>query len=196
MKPGESRSNEAGPAGKARKPAGSSKQKGQLIVLGVLSLLLVAVLGMQFTGDETEYEVAALASNAMVAPVDTETSEAVEVQQAPRARDNPVLSQSPPAEGPTRNPFENFWSQESEGSPGVQRLPPPQVSLGMTMPGNTRPLAIIDGRLHFVGQDVQGWKLAEIRPRAVVLQSPAEERLVIEMPVQLRAVVIPPGNTP
>jgi len=66
----------------------------------------------------------------------------------------------------------------------------------MTMPGNTRPLAIIDGRLHFVGQDVQGWKLAEIRPRAVVLQSPAEERLVIEMPVQLRAVVIPPGNTP
>ena len=69
-------------------------------------------------------------------------------------------------------------------------------TLGMTLPASTRPLAIIDGRMHFVGDVIQRWTLVEVRPRAVVLQSPSQERLVVEMPLLLRAVAIPSGNAP
>ena len=197
MKTRETNARDSGEAnGKPRKAGASSKQRTQMIVLAGLSAVLVAVVVGQFGGSETEYEVAALAADAMIAPEADIEPDDVAVELAPRARDNPVLSKPPSEAGLQRNPFENFWSREATGAGAVQRLPPPQIAVGMTLPGSTRPLAIIDGRLRFVGETIQGWTLAEVRPRAVVLQSPAEERLVVEMPVHLRAVVIPHGNAP
>ncbi|MHC5209511.1 MAG: hypothetical protein ACYTG2_02190 [Planctomycetota bacterium] len=185
-----------GSASKARKSGGPSKQKVQLTVLGGLSLLLVVVVVMQTGGSETEYEVAALAADAMIAPEAEVESDVVVAEEETRALDNPVLSQPPPEGGLTRNPFENFWNRDETGPEAVQRLPPPQIALGMTLPGTMRPLAVIDGQMRFVGEIIQGWTLAEIRPRAVVLQSPAEERLVVEMPLHLRSIAVPPGNVP
>jgi hypothetical protein len=173
-----------------------SKQKNQLIVLIVLSLLLAGVVVHQFSGSETEYEVAALAADAMTAPLEPEQPAVAVVEDEPRAEENPVLSQPPPEEGLERNPFANFWNRDDLGEDAAERLPPPQIAVGLTLPASTRPLAVIDGSMRFVGETIQGWTLAEVRPRAVVLQSPSEERLVVEMPVHLRVVTVPATDAP
>jgi hypothetical protein len=197
VRPNETNAQDSGGStGKPRKAGASGKQKTQLIVLVVLSLLLVGVVAMQLRGSSTEYEVAALAVGAMLAPEAEAAPELAAAEEQPRARDNPVLSAPPADEGLERNPFANFWNNQVAGKDAAQNVPPPQVALGMTMPGSTRPLAIIDGRMRFVGEAIQGWTLAEVRPRAVVLQSPAEERLVVEMLVHLPTVVVPPGHAP
>ena len=181
----------------AGKTQGWSKQKKQFVALGALTLLLVVVLGLQLRDKETDFEVAALAEDAVAAPVEAQP-EAAPAEPAPVAQDNAVLSQAPAEAELTRNPFTTFWSREATDSNVASSYPAPTVVLGITIPGGDRPLAVIDGELHFVGDLVQGWTLESVQPRSVVLRSPAQEQLVVEMPLfhreLLPAAAVPEGS--
>jgi len=178
----------------------ANPQRKQLIVLGGLTAVLALVIFMQFGGSEPAQAATAAAPAAeTVAPVPgaaTETAaaaaEGVEVATEQPVEDNPVLSE--PFDGSlTRSPFASFWSTATGGasSTAATDVPPPAVRLEATMPANRQPLAVIDGRLHFVGDSIQGWRLAEIRSRAVVLESPALASFTVEMPVLVGRLEIP-----
>jgi hypothetical protein len=176
---------------KAAKHQGWSKQKKQFVALGALTLLLAVVIGMQFRESETEYQVAALSEDA-VAVTDAPAVEASDSPAEPEAHDNPVLSQAPAEPTLGGNPFTSFWNRETSTSTAApSSFPAPSVVLGITIPGGDRPVAVIDGDLHFVGDLVQGWRLEEVHARSVVLRSPAQEQLVVEMPLFQSSLVVP-----
>lgn len=178
----------------AGKTKGWSKQKKQFVALGALTLMLVVVVVLQFRGQETDYEVAALAEDAVAAPVEA-PAEAAPAEPAPVAQDNAVLSQAPEEAELARNPFTSFWSREPKDGNVASSYPPPAIVLGITSPGGERPLAVIDGELHFVGDLVQGWTLESVQARSVVLRSPAQEQVVVEMPLFNREL-LPSADEP
>ena len=167
---------------------GWSKQKKQFVALGVLSVVLAGVMVMQFRGGETDFQVAALSQDAVQAAAEPQPDE-VEAPAAPVAKDNPVLSQTPAELELTRNPFTSFWSRETSEGTTEPLAPRPSVVHGMTIPGGSRPVAVIDGELRFVGDLVQGWTLQAVHPRSIVLRSPAGEQFVVEMPLFHRELV-------
>jgi len=180
----------------AGKGKGWTKQKKQLVALGALTLGLVVVLVVQFHGGETEYQVAALSQEAADAATEPQAAETA-APAAAEPHDNPVLSQAPAEKDLDRNPFKSFWSRDTTEGQANTLIPPPSVVLGITIPGGDRPVAVIDGQLHFLGDTVQGWKLEEVRPRAVVLRSPSQEQLVVEMPLFHSELVLPAeGGSP
>ncbi len=73
----------------------------------------------------------------------------------------------------------------------AQQIAPPSVTLNATMPSAVRALAVIDGELHFVGDTIQGWELADVQPRSIVLRSPAHATVTIEMPLLSGASPVP-----
>jgi hypothetical protein len=172
----------------AGKSKGWSKQKKQFVVLGGLSVVLVGVMVVQFRGGDNEYQVAALSQDAVSAAAEPAASEAAP-PAAPVAKDNAVLSQVPAEAELARNPFTNFWSRDTNSGDTAAIVPPPAVVLGMTIPGGNRPVAVIDGQLHFVGDLVQGWTLEAVHARSIVLRSPAQEQLVVEMPLFHRTLL-------
>jgi len=182
---------------KAAKTQGWSKQKKQFVALGALTLLLAVVIGMQFRESETEYQVAALSEDA-VAVTDAPAVEESAAPAEPEAQDNPVLSQAPAEPVLASNPFTSFWNRESsDRTAAPSTFPAPSVVLGITIPGGDRPVAVIDGELRLVGDVVQGWRLEEVHARSVVLRSPAQEQLVVEMPLFQGSLVLPEaGSTP
>ena len=170
----------------------SKKQKKQLIMLGGLAAVFVAVMMTQFGGPKPEYEVAALA----VAPDAVQpVTDAAPSPDAPEAKDNPVLSAPSSDEGLKRSPFSNFWNGPSSNSTAVPDATAPSVTVNATMPSATKGMAVIDGELHFVGDTIGGWQLAEVRPRAIVLRGPtANSQVVIDMPLLVGKVALPgPG---
>ena len=167
---------------KAGNTQGWSKQKKQFVALGALTLVLGVVLVLQFRNKEQDFQVAALAQDAAAAPVEAQP-EAAPAAPAPEAKDNAVLSQAPAEPDLARNPFTSFWQRETSDSNVAASYPRPTVVLGITIPGGERPVAVIDGELHFVGDLVQGWTLESVQARSVVLRSPAQEQLVVEMPL-------------
>lgn len=181
---------------KNARPEGAGKQQKQLLVLGGLVAVLGVVLAVQFGGSDPSAEAAALSAPdpaaagapapAPAAPVVAEAGAAAPAP--PPVADNPVLSQAAPEEGLLRSPFANFWNAAQEGEQAVAgtALPdiaPPAVTLNATMPSATRALAVIDGEMHAVGDSIQGWELAEIQPRRIVLRSPAKAVIEISMPL-------------
>ena len=175
------------------KTQGWSKQKKQFVALGALTLMLVVVVVFQFRDKETDYQVAALAEDAVAAPVEAQ-AEAAPAEPAPVAQDNAVLSQAPAEPELARNPFTSFWQREATDGNVASSYPRPTVALGITIPGGERPVAVIDGELRFVGDLVQGWTLESVQARSVVLRSPAQEQLVVEMPLFHRELLPSAGE--
>lgn len=169
-----------------------SKQKKQFVVLGGLSVVLVGVMVVQFRGGDGEYEVAALSEDAVASAQEPEASVAA-TPATPAAKDNAVLSELPPDEDLPRNPFTSFWARDTNQADTAPIIAPPAIVLGMTIPGGNRPVAVIDGQLHLVGDVVQGWTLEAVHARSVVLRSPTQEQIVVEMPLFRRALLTGAG---
>lgn len=169
------------------------KQRNQVIMLGGLAALLVVVLFIQFSNSEPEFEVSALTSEALVGG-EGDTEDAADILfDGPIAKGNPVLLQGKDDEGMLRNAFSNFWDNASADEARLVEFTPPSIKLSGTMPGEGRAIAIIDGRIQFLGDTIDGWKLSEIRPRAVVLTGPGGANVVIDMPVIFGRVSVPEG---
>ena len=176
------------------KTQGWSKQKKQFVALGALTLVLAVVIGLQFRESETDFQVAALSEDA-VPVADAPVAEESAAPAEPEAQDNPVLSQAPADPVLASNPFTSFWHRETSTGEVAPTFPAPSVVLGITIPGGDRPVAVIDGELRFVGDVVQGWRLEEVHARSVVLRSPAQEQLVVEMPLFQRTLVLPEAGS-
>ncbi len=168
--------------------ANPGRQRKQQLLLGGLVLLLAGVLSQQMGGDDdAPLEVAALADTATAAAASEPESLAALGEAVPSivVRDNPVLSKPLPAgeEELTRSPFTSFWVTTNASTGVVMDLQAPAVQLNLTLPSEVRPVAIIDGRVCLLGDDIHGWELTEVRARAVVLRSPTNSLTVVEMPL-------------
>ncbi len=181
---------------KSAKPDNGKQQK-QLLALGGLSAVFVAVLVIQFGGGSS-----APAASAMTAPSpDEATADPVEAGGAeaapagapiPVAKNNAVLSEPIAAGTTARSPFSNFWSvTPTNGTTNVPAISAPTITVNATMPSDTAGLAVIDGQLHFVGDSIQGWSLAEVSPRSVTLRAPAGETVVVAMPLLVGRLALP-----
>ena len=181
--------------------AASSKQKKQVLVLGGLMAVLAVVLFIQFGGKSPDAAPAAMAleqPGAAAAPATPDAgapapapadpnavagAPAAPVVPTPAPVDNPVLSHPVEGDGLVHSPFSNFWNVAQTGGGATPVAAAPTVTLNATMPSSTRPLAIIDGELHFVGDSIGGWELADVQARSIVLRSPANATITIEMPL-------------
>jgi len=164
----------------------AAKQKKQLVVLGALGLVLALVLVVQFGGEDGEAEIVAMAAPEEAFNADSgEESMDEEIVDAGPVDENSVLSQAPDLEGMAGNPFKNFWNTPAEAAPELaQEILPPTVVLNGTLTADAEtPMALIDGSLRFLGDDVGGWELAEVRSRSVILRAPTQEWVVVEMPL-------------
>lgn len=182
----------------AAQAAGASKQKKQLMVLGGLVAVLAVVMLIQFGGKSPDSAQPAQAlehpADAASAAVAEATASANTPAAAPAAApavptpppvDNAVLNHPAEGDGLVRSPFSNFWSVARSGGGGgaANTVAPPPVTLNATMPSSSRALAVIDGELHCVGDSIQGWELAEVGARSIVLRSPTHATVTIEMPL-------------
>lgn len=169
----------------------ASTQKKQVIMLSGLAVLLIAVLFMQFSGSKPEFEAAALMDIDLEGlENDIEDGEA-DFSEPTVAKENPVLLQTSEDDALLRNAFSNFWDNASADDGPVVELTPPSAKLSGTMPGAQRGIAIIDGRISFVGDMVDGWEISEILSRQVVLRGPTGVTAVIDMPVIFGRVTVP-----
>lgn len=167
------------------------KQKKQLMMLSGLAVLLVAVLFIQFSGSEPEFEAAALEDIDLEAS-ESDSEDGGEAPAEPMvAKENPVLLQTEEDDGLLRNAFSNFWDTASADEGPVVELTPPSIRLSGTMPGDGRAIAIIDGRIRFVGDRIDGWEITEILTRAVVLKGPTDTTITVDMPVIFGRVSVP-----
>jgi len=185
------------------RPEGSGKQQKQLLVLGGLVAVLGVVVAVQFGGSDPAAGAAALSAPEPGAPVAAAAAApaapvavAAPEPATPAVADNPVLSQPVEDTGLTKSPFANFWNVAKGADPAiagaaVPELAPPSVTLSATMPSATRALAVIDGEMRFVGDLIEGWELAEIQPRRIVLRSPGKATFEVEMPLLSGARALP-----
>ena len=173
----------------------AGKQKKQLLALGSLVAVLAIVLFVQFGGNSPEGEPVAqaaeqpavVASGAPMAGADP--ASAAPASSSPISMeapgDNPVLIK-PVDGGLVRSPFTNFWnaSARTGGAPKAQpEMAAPTVTLNATMPSAVRPIAIIDGQLHYVGDVIGGWTLTDVQARSISLRSPTKSVMTVEMPL-------------
>jgi hypothetical protein len=195
---------------KNAKPQGRS-QKTQLLVLGSLLAVLGVVVAVQFGGGDPSAGPVASAASAPPDASAPQPSAAPAAPSAPAApavaaaatsvpsaasavADNPVLSQPLEDAGLPKSPFASFWNVAKEGASAgsvVPAIAPPSITLNATMPSDTRALAVIDGEMHFVGDLIQGWELAEIGSRRVVLRSADRSSVTFEMPLLSGARAVP-----
>jgi hypothetical protein len=181
----------------------AGKQKKQLLMLGGLVAVLGVVVAVQFGGSEPTPEVAALAQDpAAIAAASSAPEAGAAAASSPQpaaptsnVSDNPVLSQPVEAESLPRSPFANFWNVAASGGSAVAGplpdIAPPVVTLNATLPSDTRALAVIDGELYFVGDMVQGWELSDVQPRRIMLRSPSQAMVTIDMPLLAGSVAVP-----
>jgi len=196
----------------------ANKQKKQLLMLGGLVVMLGIVIAVQFGGSEPEATAEALApppdpaAIAQELATDPAAAAAALGEEAPAApaasspasvasgssvADNPVLSEpvagEAEGEGLLRSPFANFWSVATPAATTgeVVEIAPPSIILNATLPSAHRALAVIDGEMHFVGDVVQGWEVAEVLERRIVLRSPSQATVTIEMPILVGPRALP-----
>jgi hypothetical protein len=186
----------------ARNRKGMTKQKKQLVVLGALCLVLVAVLAVPSGNSEEEIpeEPEAGAPENPAAPAAAEAPATTAPAPAPA---NEALSadevEGSDDEGLMRSPFESFWAMTKPVETKVDDLPPPAVTLNGTLTSGRTPAAVIDGQTRFVGDVIQGWTLEAIGSREVTFISPGKNRATIRMPLlQLggRRPPVQPGQQP
>jgi hypothetical protein len=183
--------------------SGPDKQKKQLMILGGLVAALGVVVAIQFGGKDGDAEAAQTgdaAATAQTLATDPAAAAAAAGLPAPataaapapvapiKVEDNSVLSAPVEAEGLLRSPFASFWNVASAGTKtpaggGVPEIAPPAITLNATMPSPQRGLAVIDGEMHTVGDIIQGWELAEVLERRIVLRSPSKATVTVDMPL-------------
>jgi len=187
--------------------AGNSKQKKQLLFLGSLLAVLAVVLFVQFGGKSPPAaEPTAQALTAPVAAAEPGTPDApvaapgnapaeqAQAFAASAVADNPVLTAPVPDEGLVRSPFSSLWNAGQAVSGAAPEISVPTVNLEATMPSDVRPLAVIDGELHFVGDSIQGWELAEVHSRRILLRSPSNAVITVEMPILTGVRAVPASD--
>ena len=184
------------------KAKAAKKQRKQLIVLGVLVLILGLVLSSQMGGDSPTVPVPA--EGIARAATEDASEGGEEVSEAAPVEANPILSRSlfSDAEEPDdgaeddseleSDPFSAFWSTTAEVQETEVKLQPPVINLSATLESERLPVAVIDGRMAFLGDNIQGWTLDEIRERAVVLRAPSNDIYTVEMPVLYGRIDTPP----
>lgn len=186
------------------KAKAAKKQRRQLIVLGMLVMVLGVVLSGQL-GDDAP--AVAVPSGGIARAATDESSETVDeaVETVP-VEANPVLSRPLADAGADEvteegaddtdelgsDPFSAFWSTTAEVQDTEVQLQPPVITLSATLESDRLPVAVIDGRMAFLGDDIQGWTLDEIRERAVVLRAPSNDIYTVEMPVLYGRIDAPP----
>ncbi len=181
------------------------KQRRQLIVLGSLTAVLGLVISSQFSSDETP--IVAQPKSGVAQAMTEDATESSGVDLVPVVIEaNPVLSRplaefgaDDDSEGGTEDgaelesdPFSAFWSTPTEVQEIDVKLQPPSINLSATLASQRLPVAVIDGRMHFVGDSIQGWNLEEIRERTIVLRSPSQDIHTVEMPVLYGRIDSPP----
>lgn len=179
---------------------GSNKQKVQLVVLAGLALALVVILVKQFgQGDE----VAQAATAPSAAPVVTAAASSSEPSPAPRKdepKGNLALAERPADETVSNDAFRTIWAPtESEATSPIEELPPPKIKLNATLVpqgDDELAVAVIDGKLRYVGDNIQGWWLHSIDRRSVALRSPGERIETIAMPLLTGAAANAPRPEP
>ena len=166
----------------ARPVQGASKQKKQLMVLGLLSVVLALVLGSQFAGGEGDADVpVAAAETVSVTPgVEVAGSSSSAPVSVP---DNRALTSGGSSAEVKRSPFESFWSSSTPIETTVEDIPAPSVTLNGTMTSGKTPVAVIDGKTRFLGDFVQGWRLVSIGSREIGLESPTKAVVSVQMPL-------------
>jgi len=169
---------------KARK-----KQKVQLVVMlglvGVLVAVWLPLLGGEDGTASASAAPAAAPEAAEASPEEVEADDDV-VPAAPDepAQRNDVLSSEPDEDGLVRSPFASFWQDdEAPAQVPVEELEPPTVALSATAPVGDVPIAVLDGQLRYLGDDIQGWELSAITERRIELRSPNNTSLSIQMPL-------------
>jgi len=168
---------------------GASKQKKQLLVLGLLSLVLLAVVGSQFSGDDdgsggSAEPTAAALENPVVA--DAAGAQGASVTSPLSVPDNVALSAPGADVTVERNPFESFWNSSAPIETTVQEIPAPSVTLNGTMVSSVeggKSVAVIDGKTRLLGDLIQGWRLVSIGSREIGLESPTKSVVSVQMPL-------------
>lgn len=172
---------------------GLTKEKKQLVLLGVLSAALLAVLAVPFGAAEPEPEPEPPpAAEAEPDPAGQPQPETAAADPAPAPAPapaatprDPVRASAEPAEeeGLVRSPFESIWALTKPVETKIDDLPAPVVTLNGTLTSGRTPAAVIDGQTRFIGDMIQGWVLESIGSREVTLRSPGKNRVTIRMPI-------------
>lgn len=160
------------------------RQKKQLVILGVLFVLLVGVVALQFgqdaaaaterTGDDNLPVASAKDSN------DDETAKPLDLSA------NLALSEQG-ARGKALNgaAFESFWNLDNPFESTLEGAPPSNIRLSATLVGRkgVPDIAIINGSLSHVGDTIDGWSVLSISSREVLLRSAAQSVVSVAMPL-------------
>lgn len=186
---------------KSKSPAPANGEKGKLIALGGLSLVLVGVLYVQFGGSDdagsvelTDTASVAADENVAHAASAPPSSDPIADAKVAVVEINERLSEPAEEESIEGNPFSNFWAEPTEAAPveQVEELQAPTVTLNGTLVGmGDQPVALIDGQLRFVGDSIGGWRITEVASRSITLQAPTEESIEVSMPVINAQIRIP-----
>lgn len=171
------------PGGTRAQARGMSKEKKQLLVLGVLGVVLVGVVVVQFGGGGEEGASAASATPAVaLAKPDANLPAAGPTDIVPAADNEALVA---PGIGVRKNPFSEFWKSdepvaEETAAPVV---PPPSITVNGTLTSGKTPIAILDGQVRHIGDVVSGWTLVGIEQRSVRMRSPTGATKSYEMPL-------------
>ncbi|RKY21864.1 MAG: hypothetical protein DRQ55_02755 [Planctomycetota bacterium] len=179
---------------KNARPAGLSKEKKQLLILGALALVLVGVVASQ-PGDDSGSTPAPSTDTEPVAAAATAPAEAGPAPAGARSgpvEANSVLSAQAAADGVNDGVFESFWSVAAPMEAQVEELPPPPITINATMMAETGAMAVIDGVLRRGGDMIAGWSIDSIQMRQVTLRSPGDRLVTVTMPLLQPPVLVSP----
>ena len=163
---------------------GASKEKKQLVVLGVLLAVLAVVLGAQFSAAEDGVAEAQPALAEAVTGLEGSVDRINEGRDLlTEVPDNQALSDTTQDQGVTKSPFQSFWNTAQPIETTVEEIPAPSITLNGTITSGRRPVAIIDGQTKFIGDQIAGWRLKDIGSREVKLESPTKAVVTVAMPL-------------
>ncbi|MFT7462787.1 MAG: hypothetical protein ACI9EF_001129 [Pseudohongiellaceae bacterium] len=168
--------------------AAAGHQKKQLMMLGGLSIVLVAVVALQFGQDAAPVAQALTESESSpAAPASAPVSSSAAAAAHPLELSSNLALSEPDATVNDLNPgaFDSFWSLSEPAETSVEEAPPPSIRLSATLIGREGALdvAVIDGTVHYVGDNIQGWSLNSITSREVSLRSPSNRVVSVAMPL-------------
>ncbi len=163
---------------------GASKEKKQLVVLGVLVAVLAVVMGAQFSSAEDGVASAQPALAEAVTGLEGSVERINEGKDMlSEVPDNQALSNASGDQGVKKSPFQSFWSSDQPIETTVEEIPAPSVTLNGTITSGRKPVAIIDGQTRFIGDQISGWRLKDIGSREVKLESPTKAVVTVAMPL-------------
>lgn len=162
---------------------GMSKDKKQLIVLGALGVVLAGVLSSQFGGEDGASAAAGTVESPAVVQAQTTAPSAAPEVAGETADENPALTSD--GIGVRKNPFASFWAAEETSAPVQEAplVPPPSITVNGTLTSGKTPIAILNGQVRRIGEQISGWTLVAIDARSVQLRSPTGSVMTANMPL-------------